>query len=649
MKDSTRHEQGTTSDAGPSPSAAAGKRTMVQRRYSGAVQKKDQGSEAGPVTTNDVAATGFSGTPTSLPYLAELERGFGADLGAVQCYSGPDAAAANEAMGSEAYAVGHQIAFKNDSPDKSLVAHEVAHTIQQTASPAVQTKSAAVHNDFEAEADAAAATIASGGQAEVTMRTSDTPVQRWGGSDHLMLGNAGGKKALERIRGKNHGKLPDGLSTKQTDIAHGEQGGGIDKEKGETLAIGTKQQTTEWGLTGPKKVTKEGELTLGGASRIGGDYAKTAQDLESMNNDWYENYGAMVGIASTNSNHFFPLNHSEYWSNHGQAMLLAAAAGKQQDLDKKKELYREAMIFEGFACHFLQDTFAAGHHAPRALDAMSSYWENTNEAKMGLQRTHYWHDFFCMVPNGLPTSQGRFHGDYYMDGHDLEVVSQRTSESVEQVVSLAFGLAPSKAPVLPVPDFSAIMADPVAGPVWKAMIGGGTQDLQGYGADLNESKKRGAGYTTSGGTSVTNKGVLDPMEKNIFGKGQDAEGPAGNKHNVLEAVRGIQHFLHADFGANVHTREDDEGKQKAKGAAKWDVLELEKNFAMYTGLLGIAKKWQSSLKEEDVEDKKTAHWLISRVETWIAEVNKNVVERAWKSEVTQMIQRDVTAAIGKLD
>ena len=82
---------------------------------------------------------------------------------------------------------------------------------------------------------------------------------------------------------------------------------------------------------------------------------------------------------------------------------------------------------------------------------------------------------------------------------------------------------------------------------------------------------------------------------------------------------------------------------------QFTLLELEHNFAMYTGLLGIAKKWQASLKEEDVEDKKTAHWLISRVETWIAEVNKNVVERAWKSEVTQMIQRDVTAAIGKLD
>src|ERR1041384_9229 len=66
--------------------------------------------------------------PAQLPYRAEMERSFGRSLGHVQAYTG--AAAELAPHGAEALATGSVVAFADASPAPPIVAHEVAHAVQ---------------------------------------------------------------------------------------------------------------------------------------------------------------------------------------------------------------------------------------------------------------------------------------------------------------------------------------------------------------------------------------------------------------------------------------------------------------------------------------------------------------------------------------
>lgn len=76
---------------------------------------------------------------------AGLQRHFGeatgADVSGVRLHAGAQSASLNDQMGAEAFALGNDIFFRDGIPDTGsdaglgLVAHEVAHTVQQGASP----------------------------------------------------------------------------------------------------------------------------------------------------------------------------------------------------------------------------------------------------------------------------------------------------------------------------------------------------------------------------------------------------------------------------------------------------------------------------------------------------------------------------------
>lgn len=108
-----------------------------------------------------------------------FESSLNTDLGGVRVHPGPDAAAATSRIGARAFAVGNDIAFgagqySPDSPDgRWLLAHEVAHTVQQRgSSPVAQGKLETTHagDPAEAEADRAADAMVSGGRASVTAK-----------------------------------------------------------------------------------------------------------------------------------------------------------------------------------------------------------------------------------------------------------------------------------------------------------------------------------------------------------------------------------------------------------------------------------------------------------------------------------------------
>lgn len=118
--------------------------------------QKNSGDEA------KTAKEGFESMTTPLPYKDEMERAFGRKLDDVKAHIGPKARDAAEEMGAEAYSVGKDVAFGKENPSKELVAHEVAHVVQQN--EGVHKDSGDEESGIEKEADLAAKIVVSGGQ-----------------------------------------------------------------------------------------------------------------------------------------------------------------------------------------------------------------------------------------------------------------------------------------------------------------------------------------------------------------------------------------------------------------------------------------------------------------------------------------------------
>ena len=90
-------------------------------------------------------AAGSPGTPLRADIRSRFEASLGADLSPVRVHTGGASAAASEAVAARAYTLGHDVHFNagqyrpDDSGGLRLLAHEVAHTVQQAgAAPARQ-------------------------------------------------------------------------------------------------------------------------------------------------------------------------------------------------------------------------------------------------------------------------------------------------------------------------------------------------------------------------------------------------------------------------------------------------------------------------------------------------------------------------------
>jgi hypothetical protein len=118
----------------------------------------------------DVAEGGFAGGGHEVPHRQQLEQSFGMDFGHVRAHSDSPATKANDTLGSHAYAMGNQIAFKSASPSPALVAHELTHVVQQTQSPSFKADGA-VDTSGEAEANAVESAVAAGKPASSALRS----------------------------------------------------------------------------------------------------------------------------------------------------------------------------------------------------------------------------------------------------------------------------------------------------------------------------------------------------------------------------------------------------------------------------------------------------------------------------------------------
>lgn len=130
---------------------------------------------------HEAAASGISGAGTPLPHLATIQQLFGRhDVSSVQAHGDARAAHAAQAMGAEAFATGHHVAFAGP-PSLHTAAHEAAHIVQQRGGVQLQAGVGQVGDAYERHADAVADLVVQGQSAEALLdqhapdRASGTP------------------------------------------------------------------------------------------------------------------------------------------------------------------------------------------------------------------------------------------------------------------------------------------------------------------------------------------------------------------------------------------------------------------------------------------------------------------------------------------
>jgi hypothetical protein len=151
--------------------AASLGRHLLRRKLLRRAARNDNGVAAGAERAVDAAASS-SGAPLPAELQRKFERSLGADLSAVRVHAGSDSATAAEAVSAKAYTVGNEIHFAagqyrpDDAEGAHLLAHEVAHTVQQSGgappTPMFKLEVSTPGDAHELEADRAADAMVSG-------------------------------------------------------------------------------------------------------------------------------------------------------------------------------------------------------------------------------------------------------------------------------------------------------------------------------------------------------------------------------------------------------------------------------------------------------------------------------------------------------
>jgi hypothetical protein len=120
--------------------APAAERTLVRKVH----RRPTIGLEGGSLdsdTESTLDAARAQGAPLATSVRGGMERAFDADFSSVRVHHDAEASELNRVMSAQAFTIGGDIFFRDGLPDTSaspgqeLLAHELAHTIQQGAAP----------------------------------------------------------------------------------------------------------------------------------------------------------------------------------------------------------------------------------------------------------------------------------------------------------------------------------------------------------------------------------------------------------------------------------------------------------------------------------------------------------------------------------
>lgn len=190
MKRSGSREGGLSHDAARAasttptqgPAGTPGKATQVERVY------RDASGPAGPAPEAAVASTaGSTGAPLPAGARSRFEASLGTDLSGVRVHTGAASASAATQLSARAFTVGRDIHFAagqyrpGDRSGNHLLAHEVAHTVQQGGGGGLQAKLEVSEpgDALEVEADRAADAMVSGAPATVSRGATGIARAAW--------------------------------------------------------------------------------------------------------------------------------------------------------------------------------------------------------------------------------------------------------------------------------------------------------------------------------------------------------------------------------------------------------------------------------------------------------------------------------------
>lgn len=173
-------QQATDAELAPGRGSRSAKLAApAQPIYSALIQRKAARDGNGVAEGADravAAAATSSGSPLPATVMRKFETSLGADLSGVRVHTGAASAHAAHGVGAKAYTVGQDIHFASGQFDpqsasgQHLLAHEVAHTVQQRGGAAARQNKLEVSSPgdaFEHEADAAADAMVGGAPAKV--------------------------------------------------------------------------------------------------------------------------------------------------------------------------------------------------------------------------------------------------------------------------------------------------------------------------------------------------------------------------------------------------------------------------------------------------------------------------------------------------
>jgi hypothetical protein len=122
----------------------------------------EMGSESAPPAGMQTAdGRDATAERDGLPHREQLEVAFGEDLGGITAQTGADLSA----LDAHAAAAGDHVTFADSSPSAPLVAHEVAHVLQQRRGADTSATIAPAESDAEHEAEAIESRVAAGASA----------------------------------------------------------------------------------------------------------------------------------------------------------------------------------------------------------------------------------------------------------------------------------------------------------------------------------------------------------------------------------------------------------------------------------------------------------------------------------------------------
>ena len=374
----------TGSGSGSVPSV--GKRTLTEGLSLPIMRKATGDAGTGTAVEAQVGAAGkTNGTPLPAPLRGELEPALGADLSAVRIHTGAASASASDALSAKAYATGQDVHFAANAYDpasasgRHLIAHEVAHTVQQQgAAPGIQ-RSATVSTPGDAaerQAESFASAFVGGASTQGIVTQGMQPaaqIHRFGRDEHADIPTKHLTNLYEYLRtpaGKkwatDHGyKNPEDLIRRmEADPVVKTYN---EKPTAAEQAKGTEHHVAK--LHGAKTEFSYGEVTAMMGDLFGhweslynADEEQRAhlmgEDTTASNEKYTK--GEYLKLAAKNDSHFAGKNQDAWLDHHNQAIQLAMKSGSDE------MLFEQALFIDAAGAHFLTDAFSAGHQFEKA-------------------------------------------------------------------------------------------------------------------------------------------------------------------------------------------------------------------------------------------------------------------------------------------